>query len=221
MDEPTVAELTDPRVITLELETPFKHVVGLMIAHDRGALPVIDPAGHPLGVVTETDVLPKLEFHAGAEHPPLLSGSHYRARWHKARALTAGDVMTKPAITTTPDTPLSTAVAILSTRQVSQLCVLDYRGTLIGLLNRQDTLRQLLRHDETIRTDVEHILATTIPGAHAVTIGVTDGIVTLEGTFPLRSNADHAVHLAHHIPGVVAVRDHLRYDADDLMITGF
>jgi CBS domain-containing protein len=59
-------------------DTPFKELVGTMIARDMDALVVIDPAGRPVGVVTEADVLTKLEFHGGADYPPLLAGSHSR-----------------------------------------------------------------------------------------------------------------------------------------------
>jgi CBS domain-containing protein len=40
-------------------DTPFKELVGTMIARDMDALVVIDPAGRPVGVVTEADVLTK------------------------------------------------------------------------------------------------------------------------------------------------------------------
>jgi osmotically-inducible protein OsmY len=51
-------------------------------------------------------------------------------------------------------------------------------------------------------------------------VHVTGGIVTLDGTLTLHSTVQRAGDAAHHVPGVVAVRNNLRYDIDDLMITG-
>jgi hypothetical protein len=44
-------------------------------------------------------VLAKLEFHDGANPPPLLAGTRCRARWHNSSGLTAADLMTTPAAT--------------------------------------------------------------------------------------------------------------------------
>ncbi|MFD8497355.1 CBS domain-containing protein [Amycolatopsis sp. NPDC059657] len=217
MREPTVADVMNPHIATLAPETPFKHVIGIMIARDQAALPVIDAAGRPVGVVAEADVLPKLEFHAGIVHPPPAGGSRARARWHKAAALTAADLMTTPTIMVTADTPLSTAVYALSARQIRQVCVVDANELLIGMLARQDTLRPFLRPDDTIRAEVERELATAIPHSSGVTVDVTNGIVTLGGARAPGSAVHHAISAAHHVPGVVAVRNKMGHDADDLL----
>ncbi len=45
---------------------------------------------------------------------------------------------------------------------------------------------------------------------------MTDAVVTLTGTFPERSQAVTAVHLAENIDGVVAVHDELSWKHDDI-----
>jgi CBS-domain-containing membrane protein len=45
MREPTVAVFANRRVITAVPATPFRKLVGTMIAHDLDALPVIDLTG--------------------------------------------------------------------------------------------------------------------------------------------------------------------------------
>ncbi len=69
MPEPTVATFTNPQVITAAPDTPFRELVGTMIAHDLDAVPVIDLTGRPLGVVTDADMHTKLEFHNGTDSP--------------------------------------------------------------------------------------------------------------------------------------------------------
>ncbi|MET9854528.1 CBS domain-containing protein [Streptomyces sp. NPDC006450] len=52
--EPTTRE-----VVTVAANTPFKVIVRTLVEHRVPAVPVIDPAGRPLGVVSEGDLLPK------------------------------------------------------------------------------------------------------------------------------------------------------------------
>jgi len=51
-------------------------------------------------------------------------------------------------------------------------------------------------------------------------VEVRDAIVTLDGALTLRSATTHAARTAHHVSGVVAVRNNIHFDLDDQMITG-
>jgi CBS domain-containing protein len=208
------------QVVTVVPDTPFREIVGTLIAHGLDALPVVDPACRPVGVVTETDALAKLEYDGGAARPHLLAGTHSRARRRKASGLVAAELMTTPALTVTDDAPLAVAVRALSAGGTCRLYVVDPEGRLVGVLARGDVLRVFLRGDAAIRADLERRAVDPVTGAHRVTVDVSDGIVTLRGSLPLRSTAECVVRSAHAIPGVVAVRDHLRHDIDDLMGMG-
>ncbi|WP_028923164.1 CBS domain-containing protein [Pseudonocardia acaciae] len=220
MPEPPVAQLMHRRVITAVPDTPFKELAGLMITRDLDALPVIDPAGRPLGVVTEADVLAKLEFHGGTDYPPLLASGRCRSRWRKSAGLTAAELMTTPAATVGVDEPVHVAVRALATHRVRRLCVVSGEGRLVGMIARQDVLRVFLRGDGVIRADVEHELREIVDGSDEVGVEIADGVVTLSGTLSLRSATEHAGRVTHHVPGVIAVHNNLRYDIDDLVITG-
>jgi hypothetical protein len=54
----------------------------------------------------------------------------------------------------------------------------------------------------------------------AITVYVDHGVVTLHGTLTYRSRAEHAGYAASRVAGVVAIRNNLSYELDDLMITG-
>ncbi|RSM85282.1 CBS domain-containing protein [Kibdelosporangium aridum] len=82
MGEPTVAEVMTRQVITAVPDTPFKELAGAMLAHGIDVLPVVDLDGRPLGVVSEADVMTKLEFHGGADPTPMLAGPRCRSRWY-------------------------------------------------------------------------------------------------------------------------------------------
>lgn len=218
MREPAVAELMTRQVITVVPDTPFRELVGTMLAHDLQALPVIDLAGHPIGVVTDIDTLTKLEYHCGADYPPLLAGAHCRTRWRKASGINAADLMTTPAPTVTADTLISAALHTFA--DANRIYVVDNSGTLTGTLTRLDVLPLLLRSDHTIQTDIERNTFVPAYEAHKVTVQVSGGIVTLTGKLRLRSTADYVCRTAHRVPGVITVHNKLRYDIDDSLITG-
>ncbi|MFC3897664.1 CBS domain-containing protein [Lentzea rhizosphaerae] len=220
MSEPKTADVMCRRVITAALDTPFKELVGLMIAHEVSAIPVVDPAGRPVGIVSEEDLATKLEFRGGAANPPVLGGALTRARWHKSSATAAADLMTTPAATVTEGVSLCAALRQLATGRAHALCVVNCSGTLVGILTRRDALRLFLRGDDAIRTDLERQLLPASSTVHRVAVRVSSGLVTLDGSLCLRSATERAEWIARAVPGVIAVRNRLTFDVDDLMITG-
>lgn len=130
MREPIVADVMTRRVVTAVPDTPFKELAGTLLAHNIDAIPVIDIAGRPLGVVTDADVLTKLEFHGGDDPSPLLAGTQCRSRWRKSTGLFASDLMTSPVVTTTPNTRVSAAIRLLARAQLRQICVVNHTGHL-------------------------------------------------------------------------------------------
>lgn len=218
MREPAVADVMTRQVITAVPDTPFRELVGTLLVHDLSAIPVIDLAGRPVGVVTDIDTLTKLEYHDGNDYPPLFAGAQCRARWRKSSGVTAADLMTTPAPITAESAPLGRALHALATTH--QLCVVDNAGLLTGTLTRHDALRLLLRGDRAIRADIERTARVPSSETRCVTVEVVDGVVTLSGRVRLHSTAESVCAVAHHVPGVVTVHNGLRFDVDDLLITG-
>ncbi|RSM85281.1 BON domain-containing protein [Kibdelosporangium aridum] len=128
--------------------------------------------------------------------------------------------MTTPPVTTTPGTLVSTAIHLLAHHRIRQICVVTCTGHLIGMLARRDALHLFVRSDNAIEADIEHHITTKTRPPDQITVHVTDGVVTLDGALTLHSTVQRADLAAHHVPGVIAVRNNLRYDIDDLVITG-
>lgn len=57
--------------------------------------------------------------------------------------MTATDLMTAPAITVTPDTPLDDAAYLLVRHKIGSLPVVDDHGRLLGLVTESDLIRGL------------------------------------------------------------------------------
>ena len=154
-------------------------------------LPVVDAEGIVLGVVSEGDLLTR---RAAAGH-------------------TAADVMTCPAVTTSPAELVSRVARLMSRRKLRRVPVVDSRGHLVGIVCRSDVLTVFSRPDEDIRREVTQdvILDGFFTDPDRLTVTVKDGIVTLAGapgSIVLgRSIADQV----RHVEGVVAVRDRFTY----------
>jgi CBS domain-containing protein len=217
MREPTVSSLMTREVISADIETPFKELVQLLKENGISAVPVLD-GGYPVGVVSEADLLPKEEFRGGtAEAPGPFAGRGTRHRWEQAAGLTAGDVMTSPVKSVSPDTSTSAAARELAGAGVRRLFVMDGDGALVGVLSRRDLLKLYVREDGELRTTIrDEIFGRTLwVDPDTVDVEVTDGVVSLQGRLERQSEIDIADHLVRSLPGVVDLRNRLRPEWDD------
>ena len=214
MCDQRVADVMARQVVSAGRDTSFRDLVTALLDHRVPAVPVVDPAGRPIGLVTAADVAAKSEFHGGADRLPTLGGPRRRSRWRKAAARTAAELMTAPAPTITADAPLHLALRRLTDAKSAQLCVVDQQARLVGLMSHGDVLSALLRSDADIQAEAE-------AGAPAgIGVRVTEGIVTLTGTVGLRSVVEQAVRAAQRVRGVVAVCDELDFRFDDVTAHG-
>jgi len=212
--------MTTP-VVTVSLRTPYKEIAALLAQHQINAVPVLVLGRHVAGVVSEADLLSAQVRRL--REAQLESGGHFRrhtdAKQHQG--LTAGELMTSPAITIHPDAPLPAAARLMTSRHIKRLPVVEagtafgggVGGKLIGIVSRRDLLGVFLRPDEDIAGDVREML-TQLPQVDpgGVTITVRNGIVTLAG--PLGSVEEHdlirvAGRLAWDVDGVVDVVNNL------------
>lgn len=222
MREPTVASVMTTTVITVTPETPFKDVVATLSGNGISAVPVVGPHGTVIGVVSEADVLPKQEFHGGADPVPHRVPRR-RTRWFRSLGLCAAELMTTPVLTIGPDESVTLAARRLAENRVRRLFVVDADGRLVGVVSRRDILGTFLRADNDIRADVEEVVLGVPLGPapeSTVSIDVHDGVVTVDGEVEKRSDTGVCVYLIRAVPGVVSVRSNLRYRTDDLAPAG-
>jgi len=222
MGEPVVATVMTCPAVAVTPNTQFKDVVNALLAGDAYAVPVVDTEGRPLGTVTEADLLANLEFHGGTDAVPILGGA--RRRWRKATALRAAELMAAPVAVIGADAPIGQAARRLSDPSHLQLCVVDHDMRLVGILTRRNLLTVYRRSDDRIEADVTAAIQADLrrPARTpaAITVHVDHGVVTLQGALTYRSRAEHAGYAASRVAGVVAIRNNLSYELDDLMMTG-
>jgi CBS-domain-containing membrane protein len=216
MSHRTVHDVMTREVVTARPDTSFKEVAVLFHRNDITALPVVDDQGHPLGMVSEADLLRKAAVLPDPERgtPGRWLDAHDRAR---AEAETAGGLMSSPAVTARPGWSIPEAARAMDKHRVKRLPVVDEIGRLVGIVSRRDLLQVFLRHDGAIREEITHdVLGGTLWLApDAVRVTVHEGVVTLDGRVPRRSLVPITEQLCRAVDGVVAVHQTLDFLEDD------
>lgn len=212
-----VGDVMTRDVVSVGEETSYHELVRVLATNHISAVPVVDGAGHVKGVVSEADLLRKVEFAGDTEPPRLFAGRARREARVKSEADRAADLMTSPAVTVRADESLSAAAKLLDTHNIKRLPVLDERGALVGIVSRADLLRLYTRGDDQIREDIrEGVLRHTLwIDPEMVDVQVSDGVVGLRGDVDRRSTAELIVHLCSGVAGVTKVRSGLQWAYDD------
>lgn len=186
----SVADLMTHTAVTVRRTTAFKEIARLLKEFDITAMPVIDASGHPVGVVSEADLL---------------------RRRPAGGAATAEELMTSPAVTARPEWSVVRAARVMQRHQVKRLPVVDVQGRVVGVLSRSDLIQLFLRRDHAIQEEIlEDVLTRTLHLApSAITVEVDDGRVTLSGTVPQPGLLPVVVRLCQSVDGVVDVDNRL------------
>jgi len=201
----TVGDVMTVRVHVASPLTPFKALVRLIEDNRISAVPVVDQAGVPVGVVSESDLLLKET-----------RGPH-RQEKAKAAALLAGDLMTSPVVTVGEDALITDAARLMQLRNIKRLVVVDVRGRIAGIVSRSDLLRIFMRSDEDLRDEVlAKVIPAIVPGdVDTVDVDVISNVITLSGQVDRRSDVDILTRVTRDVDGVVEVVNQLTYRWDD------
>lgn len=202
----TVSDVMSQTVVAVGEEARFKEVVETMEQWKVSALPVLAGEGRVIGVVSEADLLLKEEFRES--DPDRMEQLRRSGEVRKAGAVTAGELMTAPALTVHADDTLAQAARTMAYKSVKRLPVVDSQGLLQGIVSRSDLLKVFLRSDEDLAAEVrEEVVGRLFPeSATELAVGVTDGVVTLSGRIRTPALFPVAARLVRAVEGVVDVR---------------
>ena len=94
-------------VAAIHSETPLHQVASVLLEWGLPGAPVVDSEGCVIGVVGEDDLLARLRPRGRRRWWQVLAGPDDLAKeYRRATGITAGEVMTHPAVTVTPALPL-------------------------------------------------------------------------------------------------------------------
>ncbi|MFD4573553.1 CBS domain-containing protein [Streptomyces sp. NPDC058417] len=220
MNHQSVRDVMSNAVVTVQAGTPFKEIAHLLLEYDITAVPVVDAANRPVGVVSEADLLQKMWGRqesetgetgtggTGGDGPGADSpGPGPVARPAKTWATDAAGLMTSPAVSAREDWSVVDAARVMARHGVKRLLVVDEAERLIGVVSRSDLLRIFVRSDQAIRTEiVEEVLVRTLGEApSALQVDVTHGQVVLSGRLSSGASVEALEELCRSVDGVVAV----------------
>ena len=148
-----VREIMDPDPVTVRSDTRVEDVVRLLGESELPGVPVVDPDGSCVGIVTEADLV--IADDQGDLHLPhfieLFGGfvfleplKRFEERLRKAFAATAADMMTANPTTVDPEASVEEAARIISESGHNRLPVIG-DGRLVGVVSRADVLGALTR----------------------------------------------------------------------------
>jgi len=147
-----VRDIMDTNPVTVLPETPVKEVVAALREHGLPGVPVVEPDGTIVGMVTETDlVLPDEDGDLHIPHYIELFGgtvfieplNRFQDRLRKAFAANAADMMTRHPDTVRPDTTIRKAARVIHDTGHNRLPVVE-DGKLVGVVTRIDVLGALV-----------------------------------------------------------------------------
>lgn len=196
-------------VVAVREDASFKEMAAMLRARRFSAFPVVDDAGRVIGVVSEGDLLVKIAVQADGTSV-LAALRHFRED-DKAAGITAGDLMTVPAVTIGPQAPVAEAARLMYDRRVKRLPVVNEAGRLMGIVSRVDVLSVFSRPDDDIRDEIvrQVLPGITLAAPGNFKVAVRDGIVTMSGE-PRTAQQSHAIiDSVRHVQGVVGIRDRL------------
>lgn len=216
-------DVMTPHVVTVAPDAKVSEIAALLLERRISAVAVVDGTGGVAGVVSEGDLIRRPELDTDQPGPRwlrlLASPEADTLEFIKTHGLRARDVMTSPAISVSPETPLAEIVRIMGRRGIKRVLVVD--GTrLAGIVTRTDLLRALHARDalpsqgvpvddRALRQTILDTLAAQDWSYSAVfNVQVLDGQVELWGAVNSEEQR-RAIHLAvEGIPGVRGITEH-------------
>lgn len=132
-------------------------------------MPVLDADGRLVGLISDRKLLEVLAI-------PVRRG---QTRTTAAPSLRIGDLMHGALLTTTPDTPLEEAAAIMTRNRISSLLVVNGDGELVGIITESDMFRVFLRMLGSDGPGLRVTLRT--PAFRGILADITNGIARAGG----------------------------------------
>jgi CBS domain-containing protein len=211
-------------VVTVGPDTPVLQIVQLLLARGISGVPVIDDEGALVGVVSEGDLLRRVEIgtekHRGGWRAFFTGTATLAEEYVRSRGTVARDIMTREVVSVARTTPLGDIAELMEQRHIKRVPVLE-EGRLVGLVSRSNLLRAFASQraepgavvaadDTAIREALLAELGRQSWSRRAEnTVVVTDGIVHLWGLVATPEELRALELAAQGVAGVKAVRNHM------------
>lgn len=200
-----VVDLMTTEVIAVSRDTGLREAARLMFRNRVSGLPIIEPDGTLIGIITEADFL-RLEVE--------------RQEGARDQAVTVGEVMSIGVVTVRPEMEIYEAAKIMAVQEVKRLPVVDDDNRLLGVISRADIVSIFTRPDDVIEDEIREDLLRRVLfiDPDDLRVSVTNGVVALSGEVGTRAEASMLEELTNRLDGVFGVETKLTWlhaDVDD------
>ena len=210
-------------VVTVHPDTDVADAIKLLSEHDVSALPVLDAAANLVGMLSEADLIHRVEIGTEKHRPwwqeAVTGASTLAADFAKSHGKKVDEIMTTGAISVSEETPLSEIAALFERKRIKRVPVVK-DGKLVGIVSRSNLIQALAsvvgrmdQNDETdsqIRLEVLSRLKDqpwTDFGDRNITVG--NRVVHLWGLVGSEAERKALLALAEGVPGVSRVSDEM------------
>ena len=211
-------------VVTIGPDTPVLQIVQLLLSRGISGVPVIDEAGALLGVVSQGDLLRRVEIgtekRRGGWRAFFIGTATLAEEYVRSHGTIARDIMTRDVISVSRDASLADIADLREQKRIKRVPVLE-DGKLVGIISRSNLLRafasqqpgasaEVAADDATVREALLAELGRQTWSRRAEnTVVVSEGIVHLWGLVATPEELRALELAAQGIPGVKAVRNHM------------
>ena len=146
----TAGDLMSPNPLSLRGDATLHEAVAFLVDRNISGAPVIDEAGRPIGVLTQTDIL--IHDREEVEHaspPEIEYGTPLPREWwdefqvERVNPTPVREFMTPAVFCVALDTPAWGVVEQMRDLNVHRLFVTDDNGVLVGVITAMDVVRHL------------------------------------------------------------------------------
>jgi len=151
----TAADLMMPDPVSVREDATVHEALTLLLDRGYSAAPVINEAGHPVGVLSRSDLL--VHDRERIEHVPPMPEFYHRSELQlgsgerlprgfqveKVERTLVRDLMTPAVFSVAPDAPAGKVIDEMLGLKVHRLFVVDRAGVLVGVISAFDVLRHL------------------------------------------------------------------------------
>ncbi|QFU00801.1 Hypoxic response protein 1 [Halomonas sp. THAF5a] len=137
------ADVMTTNVITVTPECEVGEIASLLLEHGISAVPVVDADDRVLGIVSEGDLMARVEPEENAHRSwwlRIFSGGGDAVDYVKTHGRKAGQIMTPDPLTVGEDESLHHIASLLEKRRIKRVPVVR-DGKLVGIVSRSNLLR--------------------------------------------------------------------------------
>jgi CBS domain-containing protein len=218
-------DIMTPFVISVTPDATVTDAAQIMLETGVSGLPVIDPAGKLVGMLTEGDLLRRAETETEHERPRwleyILGPGKAAQEFVRAHGRKVGEVMTDDPVSVTRETGLEDVVKLMERRRLKRVPVVQ-GDDVVGIISRANLVAALVKAakhapavadaDRRIRDEIfSEMKKTTWAPIATVSVSVENGVVTLSGAVFDENTRRALIVLAENTPGVKSVQDEMAW----------